>query len=66
MYEYKVVELREALIGDKVSGKKLEEILNEHGREGWHLRGITAVDVGGRVGPGAVEGVLITFERPLG
>jgi hypothetical protein len=63
MYEYKVVELREGLLGGKVSGGKLERLLNDHGQEGWRLRAITSVDVKGRVGPGGVEGVLITFER---
>ena len=28
------------------------------------LKAITAADVKGRIGPVAVEGVLITFERP--
>jgi xanthine/CO dehydrogenase XdhC/CoxF family maturation factor len=65
-YEYKVVELREGLIGGKMSGGKLEHILNEHARQGWQLRAVTAVEVKGRVGPGGVEGVLVTFERPVG
>jgi Domain of unknown function (DUF4177) len=29
-YEYKVVEVRESMIGDKMSGGKLEKLLNEH------------------------------------
>jgi hypothetical protein len=62
-YEYKVVELREGLIGGKMSGDKLERALNQHAREGWQLKAITAVEVKGRVGPGGVEGVLVTFER---
>ncbi len=65
MYEYKVVELREKLIGGKMSGDKLEKLLNEHARQGWQLKAITSVDVKGRVGPGGVEGLLITFERAL-
>ena len=65
-YEYKVVELREGLVGGKVSGSKLEKVLNEHAREGWQLKAITAVEVKGRIGPGGVEGVLVTFERSLG
>ncbi len=63
-YEYKVVELREGMIGGKMSGDKLEKTLNEHARQGWQLKAITAVEVKGRIGPGGVEGVLITFERP--
>ena len=64
-YEYLVVEVREGLIGGKMSGGKLEKVLNEHAREGWQLKAITAVEVKGRVGPGGVEGVLVTFERPV-
>lgn len=63
MYEYKVVELREGLLGGKMSGGKLERVLNEHAKQGWQLKAITSVDVRGRVGPGGVEGVLVTFER---
>ena len=63
-YEYKVVELREGLIGGKMSGDKLEKVLNENASRGWQLKAITAVEVRGRVGPGGVGGVLVTFERP--
>ncbi len=63
-YEYKVVEIREGMIGGKMSGDKLEKVLNEHGVAGWQLRAITAVEVKGRVGPGGVDGILVTFERP--
>lgn len=62
-YAYKVVELREKMLGGKVSGEKLEQVLNEHAAQGWQLRAITSADVKGRVGPGAVEGLLVTFER---
>ena len=65
-YQYKVVQVREGLIGGKMSGDKLEKVLNEHAREGWQLRTITAADVKGRVGPGHVEGLLVTFEREIG
>ncbi|KAB7746278.1 DUF4177 domain-containing protein [Nostocoides sp. F2B08] len=64
MYTYKVVEVRERMLGGKVSGDKIEKILNEHAAQGWRLRAITSADVKGRVGPGGVEGLLITFERP--
>ena len=63
-YEYKVVELREGLMGGKMSGDKLEDVLNEHARGGWQLKAITSVQVKGRIGPGGVEGVLVTLERP--
>ncbi len=63
VYEYRVVEVREGLIGGKLSGDKLEKLLNEDGREGWQLKSITSVEVKGRVGPGAVDGLPVTFER---
>lgn len=62
-FEYKVVELREKLIGGKMSGNRLEKLLNEHGRDGSQLKSVTGVEVKGRVGPGGVDGILITFER---
>lgn len=65
-FEYKVVELREKWLGGKMSGAKLEKVLNEHATEGWQLKTITAADVKGRVGPGGVEGILVTFERRIG
>lgn len=64
-FEYKVEELREGMLGGKMSGGKLEKVLNEHAEDGWQLKAITAVEVKGRVGPGGVEGVLVTFERPV-
>ncbi|MGZ4524460.1 MAG: DUF4177 domain-containing protein [Mycobacteriaceae bacterium] len=64
MPQYKVLEMKEKLIGGKMSGAKLEKVLNEYGSQGWTLKTITAVDVKGRVGPGGIEGVLITFEKP--
>jgi Domain of unknown function (DUF4177) len=63
-YEYKVVEVREKMFGGKMSADKLEGLLNEHARQGWQLKAITSADVKGRVGPGGVEGLLVTFERP--
>src|SRR6185436_20700972 len=49
MPQYKVVELREGLIGGKMSGEKLEKVLNEHGSQCWVLKSITAVEVKGRM-----------------
>jgi hypothetical protein len=65
-YQYEVVELREGLIGGKMSGDKLQKVLNDHARDGWQLKAITSVEVKGRMGPGGVEGLLVTFERPVG
>ena len=60
-----VIEVREKMIGGKMSGEKLERLLNEHGSKGWQLRAITSTEVKGRMGPGGVEGLLVTFERPV-
>ena len=65
-YQYTVVELREGRIGGKMSGDKLENVLNEHAAQGWQLKAITSVEVKGRAGPGGVEGLLVTFERLVG
>jgi hypothetical protein len=65
-FEYHVLQLRESLIGGKLSADKLEEILNSEARQGWMLKSITSAEVKGRIGPGGVEGLLITFERPVG
>jgi uncharacterized protein DUF4177 len=62
-YAYRVVELREKLVGGKMSGEKLEQVLNEYAATGWRLRAITSAEIKGRVGPGSVEGLLVTFER---
>jgi hypothetical protein len=64
-YVYKVVEVREKMIGGKMSGEKLEKLLNEYGEQGWQLKAITSTEVKGRIGPGGVEGLLVTFERAL-
>ncbi len=63
-YEYRVLQLRESLIGGKLSADKLEKLLNKEADDGWQLKAITSVDVKGRVGPGGVDGLLVTLERP--
>ncbi|MFW5470999.1 DUF4177 domain-containing protein [Knoellia sp. CPCC 206435] len=65
-YEYKVVQIREGLVGGKMSAGKLESVLNEWAAKGWQLKAVTAVEVKGRIGPGGTEGVLVTFERAVG
>jgi hypothetical protein len=65
-YEYKVVELREGLMGGKMSGDKLERVLNDNAGQGWQLKAITSAEVKGRIGPGGVDGILVTFERQTG
>ncbi|AXY52173.1 hypothetical protein YT1_2762 [Rhodococcus ruber] len=63
VYTYKVIEVREKMLGGKMSGDKLERLLNEQARQGWRLKAITSADIKGRLGPGGVEGMLVTFER---
>lgn len=50
-FEYRVVQLRESLVGGKLSADKLEEILNDEARKGWMVKAITSAEVKGRVGP---------------
>ena len=64
-WEYKVIELREKMIGCKQSCANLEAALNEQGRQGWRAIAIVKADIKGRLGPGGVEGLLVTFERPV-
>jgi Domain of unknown function (DUF4177) len=65
-YEYKCVEVREAIFGrGGMSAKNLERLLNEHAAQGWQLKAITGTDVRGRV-TREVEGLLVTFERQVG
>ena len=64
-YEYRVVELREKMVGGKMSGDKLQQVLNDEAAAGWRLKTITTAEIKGRVGPGGVDGVLITFEREV-
>ena len=63
-YEYLVEQVREGLMGGKMSARKVQDVLNDKARDGWQLRSLTAVEVKGRIGPGGTEGVLATFERP--
>ena len=44
-YAYKVVELREGMLGGKMSGDKLEDVLNDHAKDGWQLKAITSTEV---------------------
>jgi hypothetical protein len=64
VYEYKVVGFRESLIGDAIDTGKLEKVLNKHAEDGWALKAITGAEVKGRIGPGGVDGLILTFERP--
>jgi hypothetical protein len=41
-YEYKVVEVREKMIGGKMSGGKLEKLLNEHASRAGNSRRLPA------------------------
>ena len=64
-YEYKVETIRSSMVGDKMDSGSVEEELNDHAREGWQLKSLTATQVKGRIGPGGTEGLLAVFERPV-
>jgi hypothetical protein len=60
-YEYKALELREKFTGGRLSGDKLEKVLNEHAAEGWQLKFLTRA-----AGELNHLRIFLTFERPLG
>jgi hypothetical protein len=62
-YEYKVEQVREALVGDKIDTGSLEKTLNKNADDGWRVIGVEAAQVKGRMGPGAVPGLVVIFER---
>ena len=64
-FEYLVVTIREGLIGGSIKADKVQDALNDKAKDGWQLKTLTAADVKGRIGPGAAEGLLATFERPI-
>ena len=63
-YEYRVEQIREGLMGGKMSADKVQHVLNDAAKDGWQLKALTAAEVKGRVGPGGTDGLLATFERP--
>lgn len=65
LVEYKVEIVRETLLGDKIKHGRLEELLNNYAHGGWSVKSITGASVGGRVGPGGVDGLIVVFERPV-
>lgn len=65
-YEYLVMTIREGLIGGSIKPGKVQDALNDKAKDGWQLKTLTAADVKGRLGPGASDGLLATFERPIG
>ena len=64
-FEYLVITIREGIIGDAVKPGKVQDAHNDKAKDGWQLKTLTAADVRGRIGPGATEGLLATFERPV-
>ncbi|MBN9100491.1 MAG: DUF4177 domain-containing protein [Pseudonocardia sp.] len=63
-YEYRVFQLRESMIGGKLSADEPEKLRGDEAADGWRLKAITSTEVKGRVGPGGVDGLLVTPERP--
>lgn len=62
-YEYKVVEVRDSLFRGKQSSDALQDLLNEHARQGWKFSHMMSDDIKGRLGIGSTSGVLVVFER---
>ncbi|WP_297645484.1 DUF4177 domain-containing protein [Pseudonocardia sp.] len=42
----------------------METLLDDEAADGWRLEAITSTEVEGRVGPGGVDGLPATLERP--
>ncbi len=64
-FVYKAETIRSKLIGDKMDGTQVEQLLNARAVEGWQLKSVTETEVKGRVGPGGTMGLLLVFERPV-
>ena len=65
LFEYRVVPVRSALVGDKMNVGEVDKTLNDWAAQGWRVKSIVETQVGGRVGPGGVSGLIIVFERRL-
>jgi hypothetical protein len=63
LFEYKVLAVRENLVGDKINTDALQAMLNEHAGLGWRLKSVTSASVAGRLGPGGTSGLVLIFER---
>ena len=64
-YEYKGVEVRERMIGGKMSGDKLEKLLNDHASR-LAAQGDYQRRHKGSAWTRGTEGLLVTFERRIG
>jgi hypothetical protein len=62
-FAYRVITLRETLMGGKQKGSQLEQELNQAGAQGWRLHSVTKADVPGRM-MGHTEGLLVVLEQP--
>ena len=65
LFEYRVEQVRQTLVGDKINTGELERLLNGFAQQGWAVKSITPAEVKGRVGPGGTSGLLVVFERPV-
>lgn len=65
LMEYRVVSLRQTLIGDRINTDEMERTLNGFAQQGWMVKSITPAEVKGRVGPGGTSGLVVVFERPV-
>jgi len=63
-YEYKFVRLGEGWLGVRKAGKEgYQQVIHEHGREGWRLVQVFAPGIAGY---GAAKYYELIFERELG
>lgn len=67
---YKVITQRDAFFASKFNPEALEQLLNEHAREGWRVVSMTATDVGsffgsfwGKGGGAARQELVVLLER---
>lgn len=63
--QYRVDQVRETIVGDKITTNALQDLLNQRASEGWAFRQGVEASVKGRVGPGGADGLLLIFERPV-
>jgi cobalamin-dependent methionine synthase I len=63
LYEYRVLVLRQTLVGDHMKTDELEATLNQWAASGWEPHLMTETEVKGRMGPGGTGGLVIVMRR---
>jgi hypothetical protein len=65
LYDYRVVAIRQRMIGDKIDVGEVQKTLSDWAAQGWHVKSVIETSVAGRLGPGGVSGPMIIFERRI-